>query len=137
PHRLPLRCEGAEILDDCPASLPDDWPALLRLVAEVGARDALLQVLERPEVFDDVAPGVVEEDLATLVPADGHEPLEVVPILEEVVDGLAHPAARDDRDLGAGRLLVLFGHRRHDLQGRSDAPRTRKIEDRSAPPSSQ
>src|SRR5207245_3032438 len=120
-----------------PRALADGRESLLRLVAEVGVRDALLQLLVRPECFDDVAARIVEEDLAALVPADRHEPLEVVAVLEEIVDGLADPAAGDDRDLGAGRLLVLFGHRRHDLRGRGDAPRTRRVEDRSAPPSSQ
>src|SRR5262249_27624226 len=83
---------------------------LLRLVAEVCAGDPLLQVLEGAEVLDDVAAGVVEEDPAVLVAADRHQPLEVVAVLEEVVDGLADPPARDDRDLGSGGLLALLRH---------------------------
>src|SRR6516165_7531930 len=59
----------------------------LRLVAEVGAGDAFLQVLEGAEVLDDVAARVVEEDLAVLVAADGDQPLEIVPVLEQIVDG--------------------------------------------------
>src|SRR5262249_52776090 len=74
--------------------------ASLRLVAEMRPGDALLQVLERAKVVDDVPARVVEEDLAVLVAADGDQPLEVVPVLEEIVDGLRHAAPGDDRDLG-------------------------------------
>src|SRR5215470_2921743 len=80
---------------------------LLRLVAEVCARDPLLQVLERAEVFDDVAAGVVEEDLAVLVAPDRDQPFEIVAIFEEVVDRLADAAPRDDRDFGPRGLLAL------------------------------
>src|SRR5690242_8266672 len=92
------------------------------------AGDALFQVLERPEVLDDVAAGVVEEDLAVFVATDRHQPLEVVTILEQVVDGLADAPARDDRDLGTrGLLALLRRHRRRSsrcaaARSRSPAP---------------
>src|SRR4030095_475034 len=75
--------------------------ALILFVPEVSARYPLLQVLERPEVLHDVAAGVVEEDLAVLVPADRHQPLEVIAILEQIVDGLSHAATGDDGHFGA------------------------------------
>src|SRR4029453_4376801 len=74
---------------------PDAPGWLVLLVAEVSARDALLQVLERPEVLDDVAAGVVEEDLAVLVPADRHQPLEVIAILEQIVDEIGRASCRE------------------------------------------
>src|SRR5208282_3625048 len=46
--------------------LREDDYGLFVLVAEVGAHDSRLQVLERAEVLDDVAAGVVEEQLAVL-----------------------------------------------------------------------
>ena len=78
-------------------------------ISEVGPRDALLQILERSKVLDDIATGVVEEDLPVLVSADRHEPLELVTILEEIVDRLSNSPARDDRDLGLRRFF-LFCH---------------------------
>src|SRR5262249_2747979 len=84
--------------------------ASLRLVAEMRPGDALLQVLERAKVVDDVPARVVEEDLAVLVAADGDQPLEVVPVLEEIVDGLRHAAPGDDRDLGPRGALRLLRH---------------------------
>src|SRR5262249_17440408 len=82
----------------------------VRLVPEVRARDALLQVLERTQVLDDVAAGVVEEDLAVLVGPAGDQPPEVRAVLEQIVDGLRDATSRNDGDLRSRRPLGLLRH---------------------------
>src|SRR5262245_46597936 len=81
--------------------------ALFGLFAEVRPSDAFFQVLERAEILDDVAAGVVEEDLAFLIATHGDQPVELVSVLEQVVDGLRNPSARYDGDLWLKSLLLL------------------------------
>src|SRR5262249_14840540 len=105
-----LRGSSRSARDPRRTSAPAGRERSLRLVAEVGAGDALLQILGGAEVLDDVAARVVEEDIAVLVAADGAQPLEIVPILEQIVDGLRDAAPGDDRDLGARGSLGLLRH---------------------------
>src|SRR5215468_9200159 len=84
--------------------------SLFGFVAEVSPGDALLQVLERAQILDDVTARVVEEDLSVLVAADGDQPLEVVAVFEQVVDGLGDPAPGDDGHLRTRRTLRLLRH---------------------------
>src|SRR5262245_3145287 len=81
--------------------------ALFGLFSKMGAGDAFLQILERAQVLDDVAAGIIEEDLAVLVAPYRDQPIELVAILEQVVDGLGDPAPRYDGDLGLEGLLLL------------------------------
>ena len=60
------------------------------------------KVLERAEILDDVAAGVIEEQLAVLRAADRDDPFEIVPVFKQIIDGLRHPAARDNRNLRPG-----------------------------------
>jgi hypothetical protein len=73
---------------------------LFVLVAEVGAHDSCLQIFKRAKVFDNIAAGVVEKKLAVLGAADGDDPLEIVPVFKEIVDGLG--------DARPG-IIVIFG----------------------------
>src|SRR5258708_24460171 len=76
------------------------------------AHDTRFQVFQRAQVFDDIAAGVVEEQLAVLGAPDRDNPFELIAILEQIVDGLSDAAARNDRNLWARRLfLFLLGHR--------------------------
>jgi hypothetical protein len=56
---------------------------------------------------NDVAAGVVEENVALAIAADGDEPFQLVAIFQEIVDRLVGSLARDDGDLGVGGLLRL------------------------------
>jgi len=77
---------------------------LLGLLSEVRPSDAFLEVLERTEVLDDVSSGVVEKYFAAFVAPYCDEPVEVVAILNQVVDGLRNAFARDDRNLWLQRF---------------------------------
>ena len=59
------------------------------------AHDTRFQVFQRAQVFDDVAAGVVEEQLAVLGAPDRDNPFELIAILEQIVDGLSDAAARN------------------------------------------
>src|SRR5262249_54508854 len=82
----------------------------VRLVPEVCPGDPLLQGLESPEGLDDVAARVVEENLPVLVSADRDQPLEIVAVLEQIVDGLRDAASGDDGDLRSRGPLRLLRH---------------------------
>jgi len=75
---------------------------LLVFVAEMGADYPRLKVLESPQVFDDIAAGVIEEKFAILGAPDRDYPFEVIAIFEQVIDGLGNAPTRNYRDLGAG-----------------------------------
>src|SRR5258705_10501807 len=84
----------------------------LVFVAEMRAHDTCFQIFKRAQVFDNIAAGIVEEQLAVLGAPDRDNPFELIAILEQIVDGLSDAAARDNRDLWARRLfLFLLGHR--------------------------
>src|SRR5712691_7461774 len=84
----------------------------------MGADDARLQVLESAQVLNDIAAGIVEEQLAVLGAPHSDDPFEVVAILEQIVDGLRHATARNDRNLRAWLLfLFLLGHRFNSVPG--------------------
>jgi hypothetical protein len=84
----------------------------LVFVAEMRAHDTRLQVFQRAQVFDDVAAGVVEEQLAVLGAPNRDNPFEFIAILEQIVDGLSDATARDDGNLRTRRLLLfLVGQR--------------------------
>src|ERR1700737_2168635 len=77
-----------------------DPPAnLFVLVAEMSAHDARLEILERAQILDDIAAGIVEKQLTIFRAADCDYPLEIVPVLQQIIDGLRHAATRDDGDL--------------------------------------
>jgi hypothetical protein len=78
----------------------------------MGANNPRLQVLERAEVFHNVAASIVEEQLAALGASDRYDPFEIVAIFKQIVDRLSHTATGDYRYLRP-RLLFLFllGHR--------------------------
>src|SRR5215470_8666007 len=76
------------------------------------AHDARLQVLERAQILNDVTAGIIEEQFPVLGPADRDDPFEIVAVLKQIVDGLSHSPARNDRNLRTGELfLFLFRHR--------------------------
>ncbi len=74
-------------------------------VAEVRAYDARLQVFQGAQILDDVTAGVIEEQLAILGAADRDYPFEIIPIFEQIVDGLRHSPTRNYRDLWTGELF--------------------------------
>ena len=64
------------------------------------AHYARLQIFERAQILDDIAPGIVEEQLAILGAADRDNPFEFIAILEQIVDGLSNAAPG---------IIVIFG----------------------------
>ena len=69
--------------------------------------DAFLDVFQRAEIFDDVAAGVVEENIAVLVPANGHQPFQFVTVFQQVVDRLVGAFAGDNGYLGVGGFSYI------------------------------
>src|SRR5580704_8193944 len=85
---------------------------LFVFVAEMSAHDARLQVLQSAQILDDVAASVIEEQFPILGAADRNDPFEIVPIFQQIIDGLRNSATRNYCDLRSGELfLFLFGHR--------------------------
>ena len=74
----------------------------------MSARDAFLEIVQGAQVLDDVATGVVEENLAVLVTADRHQPLKLVAVLKQLVYRLRNTLTRQDGYLGARAELGLF-----------------------------
>ena len=74
---------------------------LFVLVAEVGPHDTRLQVFKCPQVFDDVAASIIEEQFAILGAPDRDNPFKIVPVFKQIIDGLGNATAGDYRDFGA------------------------------------
>src|ERR1051325_11278116 len=72
--------------------------------------DALLQVFQCAQIFDDITAGVVKENLSVFVAPHRYQPIELVPIFEQIVDRLRHPFAWNDDDLGFQELLLMVRH---------------------------
>jgi hypothetical protein len=73
---------------------------LLVFVAEMRADNPCLQVLESPQVFDDIPAGVIEEEFAILGAPDRDNPFEIVAVFEQIIDGLGNAPTRNNRNLG-------------------------------------
>ena len=76
----------------------------------MSSHDPGFQIFEGAEIFDDVAAGIVEEQLTVLGTADSNDSFEIIPIFEQVVDSLSHAASGDDRDFWT-RCLFLLRHK--------------------------
>src|SRR5258708_38043332 len=70
-----------------------------------------LKIRGGAEVPDDTPAGVIEEQLAILGAAHRDYPFEVVTVLEQIVDCLRDPTARNYRNLRPWEFfLFLLGH---------------------------
>jgi len=71
---------------------------LFVLVAEVRSNNPRFEVFERAQIFNDIAPGIVEKQLAIFGATDRDNPFQIVAIFKQVIDRLGHASARDDRN---------------------------------------
>ncbi len=57
-----------------------EWSALFIWFLKVFSQDCFLNVLEGAQVLDDIAAGVVKEDIAFTVAANGNQPFQLISI---------------------------------------------------------
>ena len=92
----------------------------LVLVAEMRPHDARLEIFESAKILDDIAAGIIKEQLAIFGATDGNDPFQIVAVFKQVVNRLSNATTRDDSD-SRSRQFFLLRHRFGKYLGREGA----------------
>src|SRR6266540_344377 len=56
--------------------------ALFLRFAEIISNDSFLDIFQSTQILNDVAAGIIEENITFVIPPDGHEPLQLVAVFQ-------------------------------------------------------